>query len=55
VQPTFFVQYLWDAVYLYLKIIDKILLSGGDYRDGAAIMRNSIGMNFTGWFLLSLV
>lgn len=47
-QVTVFTQYLYDAVYLYLKIIDKILLSGGDFRDSATVVQNSVGVTFTG-------
>lgn len=41
-------QYLYDAVYLYLKIVNKTISLGGNYQDGTLIQKNAKGMHFDG-------
>jgi hypothetical protein len=45
---TGLIQYLYDAVYLYMKIVDKVVSAGEDYRDGAVILQYSKGVSFFG-------
>jgi len=47
-QPSIITKYLYDAVYLYMKIIDQIVSMGGDYRNGIEVAQNSLGMQFAG-------
>ena len=47
-QPSFFAQYTYDAVYLYLMAVNKTISSGGDYRDSKQIMQSAKGITFTG-------
>jgi hypothetical protein len=39
---------LYDAVYLYVMIVDEIVSEGGDYTDGSLIFSKSLGKQFVG-------
>jgi hypothetical protein len=41
-------MYLYDAVYLYLLTVQRIVNGGGDYRNGSLVFENSVGINFNG-------
>jgi len=40
--------YLYDAVYLYLRTVNRTLAGYLDYRDGRLIFRKTIGQRFAG-------
>jgi len=48
-----FAQYMFDAMQLYMKVVDKIVSSGGDYRDGPTVFKYSRGVNFTGTYVVT--
>jgi hypothetical protein len=48
-------QYLYDAVYLYMKIADKLASIGADFLDGSLVLKYAKGMNFTGQSSVSLL
>lgn len=50
VQAEWATPYLYDAVYLYMVLVSKMIADGLDYRNGALMFRKSYeyNINFTG-------
>jgi hypothetical protein len=47
-QPSVAALYLYDAVYLYLKTINRAMMAGHDFRNGSAILENAKEAKFSG-------
>lgn len=48
IQPTSLALYLYDAVYLYLMAVQRLVNVGGDYINGSQVFEAAKAVYFTG-------
>jgi hypothetical protein len=47
-QPSTVALYLYDAVYLYLMTVQKVVVNGSDFRKGSMVLQQAEGVRFNG-------
>ena len=53
-QPSTVALYLYDAVYLYLMTVHRMIVNGSDYRRGSLVLQKAEGIHFYGKRFVSI-